>query len=301
VLPVQYKTTVIIAGSKEATAPVLKSLVESDGVRDRVIADFHLGDRYATGAGLETQIAFGRRVSARPGRDSLLFITVVDHDPAFAAKLADSVAAETIRAAHASRLSTASQDVSRVQSRLDHLARAAKLGAERLGNEGIKDWRTALPDPDRNALAALADLQAEINFTEAKDRESVQSNLLLMQDRLSVLQRQLGERRAGTTALPSPATFEAVKDQYYFAASEKRLRQQLDLLVNDMASEIKTVAPAPVPLIKDSPKRLMFAAGGVLAGLVLAIFLAMALDSGAAGRARSERILALRQAWGLKN
>lgn len=302
-VPVQYKSSVIIAVSKDASAPRLKSIVESDQLRDKMIERFRLAERYGTPPGIATQLAFQGRVAATPGREGTLHVAVVDGEPAFAAKLADAVAAEAIRSAHEAHLSAASQQLARVQAKLDQLTEDYKAGEQRLAQMGIKDWQAALPDAERMALAMLGGLQAEVNTMEGGPgaRESAQSSLLFLQDRLSALYRQVAERRSTGTANLTPAAFDALKDQYYYFALRKRLEQQAGLAKADLAVELKTVAPASLPLTKDSPKRALIILGAFGAGLGLALLLVYLREGSGNGPSqaeRAERMRQLRQAWG---
>jgi len=304
-LPVSYRSESIVASSKETPAAVLLGIAESDAVHDRIISKFDLAKRYGVATGALAQLAFESRVSARATRDGLLIITVTDAEAPFAANLADAMAAETIFAAHEGRLSATSQHLNRFRQRLARLEQESKANSLRLEAAGIKDWRTALPEGDRTVLATLADLQAELNSQQDKKettRDNAQNALLLMQDRLMSIQRQLADRRSppGGVTLTQDA-FEAIKDEYYFAALKKRLDRHVENVKVEMADEIKPIAAAPVPLRKDKPKRSLIVAGATLAGLALGILLAFLLEStrsGSGNAARDARLLALRQAWG---
>lgn len=304
-LPVSYRSEAMIASSRETPAAVLLGLTESDGVRDRIIGKFALAKRYGVEPGAQVQLAFESRVSAKATRDGLLIITVSDTEAAFAANLADALAAETILAAHEGRLSASSQNLNRFQQRLARLEQESIANSRQLAGSGVKDWRTALPEGDRTVLATLADLQAELNSqNDKKDstRDNTQNALLLMQDRLLSIQRQLSDRRAapGSAALTQEA-FDAIKDEYYFAALKKRLDRYVENVKVEMADEIKPIAAAPVPLRKDKPKRSLIVAGATLAGLALGVLLAFLMESihsGTGNPARDARLQALRQAWG---
>ncbi len=304
-LPVSYRSESMIASSKETPAAVLLGVAESDAVHDRIISKFELSKRYGVATGAPAQLAFEGRVSARATRDGLLIITVTDAEAPFAANMADAMAAETILAAHEGRLSSTSQNLNRFRQRLARLEQESKANSARLEAAGVKDWRTALPEGDRTVLATLADLQAELNSqNDRKDstRDNTQNALLLMQDRLLSIQRQLSDRRAGPIAAAlTQDAFDAIKDEYYFAALKKRLDRYVENVKVEMADEIKPIAAAPVPLRKDKPKRSLIVAGTTLAGLALGILLAFLLESirsGTGNPVRDARLKALRQAWG---
>jgi uncharacterized protein involved in exopolysaccharide biosynthesis len=57
------------------------------------------------------------------------------------------------------------------------------------------------------------------------------------------------------------------------------LKSRAEVLKGQLEDEIKIVAPAPVPLRKESPIRSIFAAAGLAAGLLLALVIAIARDS----------------------
>ncbi len=111
---------------------------------------------------------------------------------------------------------------------------------------------------------------------------------MVLQLRLGTLQQQLTERSSARTAL-APAALEAVKDQFYLEAMRKRLGAQIEIAQKNLATEINLAGPASVPLLKDSPKRSLFLLGGVFAGLLLAIAIALWRERGDRWRSAMRR------------
>ena len=300
-LPVQYKTSVLVTGSRTPPS-ILRSLSESDQVRDRAIAGLKLKDRYGATSQEDAKEIVRMRVSAQQGRDGLLFITATDREPRFAAQLADKVAEETIRAAHEQLISVSSQEMSGIRLRLDQLASEAGESRTALSKAGIEDWQNALPAPERATLSALSELQAEIALLGlSTSRDHPQNNALLLQEPLLSLQRQLSENRLSSSGRVGPEAFQSIKKLHYVAAVSKRFKEHLAFLENEAAIEIRTVGPAPIPLVKDSPKRLMLVVASGAIGLVLVVLLAYGLNARRQADPRqAERLAALLKAWGLK-
>lgn len=293
-LPIKYRSTVALT-SERTSAALLRGAAESEGVRDRVIERLHLAEHYREGVPLNVALRYDGSVKIQTTRDGLLSISAVDESASFAAQLVGEIVQQTIAAAHTELLSSSSKLLSRLKIQLEQVRKDALAGEQRLAENGLKDWRNVLGPSEAALLTTLADLQAEINQSQPDSTKVRESSTLLLQERLSGLQRQLAER--GFSKLPlRPDLFEAVKDQYYLAALGKRLTWQIEIVSREMANEIRPIGPAPVPLLKESPKRSLIAAAAAAAGLLFGLLAAFVRES-AAGPNRL-RMAALRAAWG---
>lgn len=284
-----YKTTVTIAASKETPGGLLRSMSDSDALRDRVIAKLELAKRYSTSDGSATWAVFARNVASQVSRDGVLSITAKDSDPSFAARLADTVGLETIAMAHESRLSFTSQQLNRLQALVAQFDQRAGAAEQMLAGLGLKDWRQQLGSDEASVLSQAADLQAEINQSSASD-----ASTLMLQERLGMLQRSVSARAGESARKLPPTALDAIRDYYYFSAVRKRLNLQMEIIRVQMNNELKLAAPAPTPLLRDSPKRTLMAASAAAAGLLLAMLIV--LTQHAMGNSDG-RLAALRAAW----
>ncbi len=299
-IPETYRSEVQIVPSRVATGPILMSLARSDLVRGRVIGRLELARNFGTAPGRETELVFEDRVATRLAKDGALIIAASSSEREFAAKFADALAEETIRAAHEQRLTSASMTLESLKARLAQVERNQRLLLERLSASGVKDWGSVFPAEVRGLVAAIADIEAELS-AGAPDSNMIYGGVFALQESILQFERSsVNPRNGGRNRTIDPAVFDAVKELYFFAALKKHLDRRLEMADVDIRNEIKPINSAPVPLTRQTPKRSLIVALSVIAAFLVATLLALIIESQkrvAAEPTRADFLRRLKQAW----
>lgn len=293
-IPDSYQSEVQLVPSRIATGPILMGLAKSDLVRLRVIERLELAEHYRTTPGRDTEVALESRITTRLAKDGGLVVTTLDGTREFAAKLADTVAEETIRAAHEQRLTAASLSLERLKARLAQVEQGQKVIKDRLDNLGVRDWQRVFPAEIRGLVVSLADIEAELSI-DAPNSELIQGGIIALQDRLLMLERFVaGQSNVAKHKLIEPVVFDATKELYFYAALKKRLDRRVEMTDVDIRNEIKPVSSASVPLRRSSPKRTLIVLLSVIPAFIVASLIALVIENRTNAPVNSRRISAMR-------
>jgi hypothetical protein len=264
-----YKAEAVIAPSQVATATVLLRVAQSDAVRDKVVASLDLARHYGTTSGLETSLVFSARVKFKVGMDNLLLVVVTDSDKEFAARGANTLAQEIIRAVHDSRLSQSGQNRYLIEQRRDAIKRNVLRVEERLSKLGAGQWERLLSPATRALMVSLSNLRAELALRETSSDSAQSAVLAMVQQQAATIRGDVSAARSAEGATTTDL-LESVGDLLYFRAVDKRLEREQELNEGKERMEIRVLAPAALPIRKDGPSSILLALAAFLLGFVAA-------------------------------
>lgn len=296
-------------------------MLQSRTIADKLIERFKLKDRYDATTLDETRASLEKIREVASGKDGLISITVSDKDPKFAADLANAYVAELASVTQ----KLAVTDASRRRLFFEKQLSEAKENLANAEVEMRKMQETTgmlqLDGQVKGIIANEAQLQGTIaaknvqlkgmrSFATADNPEymRVQQELRGLQEQLDKLQK--GQQRAGDVMIPSGKIPEAgiayvrsLREVRYNETIFELLAKQYELAKIDEAKDSSLIQQLDlaVPAEKKSkPKRAMMIFGGLIGGVVLALFIALMRELYAATKKKfrnDQRWIDTQKAW----
>jgi tyrosine-protein kinase Etk/Wzc len=259
------------------------AFVESRHVQDRLIERFSLKKRYETEYLQDARLALKDHVRVSSGKDGLLSVEADDHDPEFAAQLANAHVEELAKLLERLAVTEAQQRRKFFEEQL--LATKINLtkAEQALRASGVNS--SALKSNPEAAVEAVARVQAEIAAQEVK----LQSMRTYLADTspevrqaltaLSALKGQLN-RLENSNGQPQQGDSDYIgrfRDFKYHETLFELFAKQFELAKVDEAREgasIQVVDVATAPERKSKPKRALIAVAATIAsGFVLLLLI----------------------------
>lgn len=252
-------------------------LLKSRTVADAMIERFKLKERYEEDYDFRTRQKLENNTRFIAGKDGMIDIEVDDHDPQMAADMANAYIEELKKLSDTLAVGEAAQRrlffEQQLKSAKENLTKAElALRESGLNSSIIKT------SPDA-AVAALADLKAQVTTTEVK-LQVMQGTLTRNSPELQAMQRQLNSLRAQLTQAEQsdPSATKGSGAQYvthyrdfkYYETLFEMMARQYELARADEAKEgatIQIVDQAAAPEWKSKPKRVIIAIGSFFIGM----------------------------------
>jgi tyrosine-protein kinase Etk/Wzc len=257
------------------------SLLQSRSVQDALIKRFKLMDRYEAEFPVDAREELSDNAKVRGGKDGLISISVDDHDPAFAAELANAHVAELADLLGRLAITEAQQRRAFFEAQLT-LAKDGLIKAEQaLLSSGVS--ANVIKSSPGGAVGGIASLQASITAKEitiaAKRGYLAESAPEFRQEltELSALQAQLKRaERSQSSSSNDNAYVAKFRDFKYYETLFDLFAKQYELARADESREgavIQVVDTAVAPEKKSKPKKGLIAVLATLAsGFVLCLF-----------------------------
>jgi tyrosine-protein kinase Etk/Wzc len=280
-------------GGIAATATGIKNpndqfvaFIKSDFVQNNLIDRFKLRERYETEFMIDTRYALTKKTRVSARKDGLIAVEVDDHEPAFAAKLANAYVEELSKLLQ--RLALSEAQHRRIFFEAQFLDAKDKLAnAENaLRASGVNS--SALKSNPEVALEVVSRVRAEIAAQEvrlssmrtyladtAPAFKQAYSELLALRGQLSRLEKSHDSNTQPVD--PSDSDYIArFRDFKYYETLFEVFAKQFELAKLDEAREgavVQVVDFASEPERKSAPKRAIVAiVTTVVAGLLLLVF-----------------------------
>jgi tyrosine-protein kinase Etk/Wzc len=267
------------------------TFVESRYVQDSLIQRFSLKDRYETEYLQDARLVLKDHVRVNSGKDGLLTVEVDDHDPSFAAQLANAHVDELAKLLERLAVTEAQQRRKFFEEQLlatkDKLAKAEQA----LRSSGVNS--SALKSNPQAAVDAVARVQAEIAAQEVR-LQTIRTYLAETAPEvrqalstLTALKGQLGKLENSSQPLQQGDSdyISRFRDFKYYETLFELFAKQFELAKVDEAKEgavIQIVDLAVAPELKSKPKRALIAVMAVLAtgfALLLLVLLRNSLQA----------------------
>jgi uncharacterized protein involved in exopolysaccharide biosynthesis len=275
-------------------------ILKSQTISDEIITRFHLQDLYRLKLLSDTRSALARHTSFTSGKESLITISVEDHDPKRAAAMANAFVDELYKENSQLAVTDASQRRLFFEQQL-RKEKDALSGAE----VALKDTQQAtglvVPTGQADALIrSAAQLRAEIAGRQvalqaASSYETDQnSQIQLLRREISAMQGQLAgieangakggrlDVSAGSLPAASLAYQRKFREVKYHETLYEVLARQYEAAVIDEAKQapvIQVVDRAKTPDKKSGPPRTLISLAGGLIGFVLSVAYAFVAHS----------------------
>lgn len=286
------------------------AFLESRSLQDTLIKRFNLMERYESEFQDDARKALSTKAAISAGKDGLITVSVDDHDPAFAAELANAHVQELTVLLGRLAVTEAQQRRVFFEKQLAESKDKLTLAEQALQASGVNV--SALKANPEAAVTGLANLQASITAQEVKVatmRSYLTENAPDFQQaltQLSALRAQL--RKAESSQPRSGNTDEAdyvakFRDFKYHETLFELFAKQYELARVDESREgavIQVVDVALPPERKSKPKKATIAILATLASgflLLLFVFMRQALRNAAQDAESATKLQNLRAAW----
>lgn len=269
-------------------------ILDSDGLRDKIIDRFKLMDVYGERYRLDTYKVMQEKVTIVSGKkDGIISITVEDKDPKRAADMANAFVQELGKMTVVMSISGASQKRSFIEERLSK----AKVDLAR-AEDGLKIFQAKnkaldLPEQAKGTIKGIADLMGELAVQEVQlatlrrqftdDSQEVKN----LKASISNMKTQLAKLEGGGTrsAIPSVGSMPAMGQEYLRLMREFKIQETLvELLTKQYemvkfteaneVSNIQVIQKATVPDKRIKPKRTIVVAASSVGGFLFAVLFA---------------------------
>ncbi len=271
-----------IGGSKN-TADLYVSLLQSENIEYRIIKANKLGEAYQTDKLELTRRKFERNVRVALGKkDGLITVEVDDTIPQRAADIANQHVQELRRLSMELALTETQQRRVFFEGELKKTQSNLLAAQQRLQGGGLSAGM--IKTEPRAAVEAYAKLKAEATAAEVRLR-TLRSQLTERAPEVQILTAQLAALNSEVAKIEasSPAGTDTdyigrLRDFKYQETLFDLLSRQYELARLDESREaalIQVIDVAKPPELKSSPKRTLFAAGGLAAGLLLGVLLVL--------------------------
>lgn len=289
------------------------SFLKSNSIKDALIDRFNLIERYQGKFKQDARNALEANVKISSGKDGIITVTVDDHDPQFAADLANAHVDELTRLLGRLAVTEAQQRRQFFEQQLkgtkDRLAAAEAV----LRETGV--GASVLKSNPASAVAAVAALQAQVTAQEVKLgamrgylAESAPEFKQAITELLS-LRTQLAAQSQDQASAPSSTSAgqgDYVKSYREFKYQEtlfELFAKQFEIAKLDESREgatVQVIDPAQPPELKSKPKKALIAVLATLAAgfaLLLFVFVRQALRNGAQDETTAQKLVAIRTGW----
>lgn len=256
------------------------SFLKSRSVQDALVQRFNLQKRYQVKFNDDALRVLSENVFITAGKDGLITIEADDHDPAFAAKLANAHIDELNKLLGRLAVTEAQQRRAFYEKQLENAKAKLSEAQTTLQSSGIKEG--ALRAEPRMAAEAYANLKAEVTAAQVK-LQSMRSYLAeqspefkLAQANLAALSDQLSKAESANAASADDGYIAKYRDFKYQETLFDMFAKQYELAKLDEAREgglIQVLDVAQPPERKSKPKKaLISVVTGLIAGFAVLIF-----------------------------
>ena len=286
------------------------SFMKSNSIEDALIDRFKLMDRYEADYKQDARKTLEGNVKVASGKDGIITLSVDDHDPQFAADLANAHVEELTRLMGRLAVTEAQQRRQFFEQQLkgakDKLA-AAEIA---LGETGVN--AAVLKSNPASAVAAVATLQAQVTAQEVKLgamrgylAESAPEFKQAMTELLN-LRAQLAKQSQDKGSEPKAGQGDYInryRDFKYQETLYELFAKQFEMAKLDEAREgatIQVVDAAQPPELKSKPKKALIAILATLAtgfALLLFVFVRQALRNGAQDIETAQKLASIKTSW----
>lgn len=298
-----------IAGLKNPNDMYI-GMLQSRTIADRLVSRFDLKERYGRELTEDARARLGALSNIVSGKDGLITIEVSDVDPKFAAALANAYVAELSKVMDTLAITEAAQRrvffEKQLKAAKDQLANAEvalrtmqeDTGMLQLDGQ-VKGIISNVAQVEGMIASKEVQLKAMQSFATKNNPEflRVSEELKGLRAQLSKLQR--GQRNgAGDLMLPTSGIPEAgvkyvrsLRDVKYYETIFELLAKQFELAKIDEAKEssgIQVLDEAIPAERKSKPRRMMLVLGGIFAGFILGVVLALIADAYSRSRKNEE-------------
>lgn len=281
----------------KSPADMYIGILESNSIAEHVISSCDLRQRYHKKTLVDTRIALERHTTFESGKDGLIHLTVEDHSPEEASKIANSYLAELYRANSELVIGEAAQRKMFYDRRLAEEKQALSESEIALRNTQQKTGVIQLTGQAASIINSIAQtradlvgrqvaLQAAETYATSDNPEVIQlrQEIAALQAHLVELQKAQ-ESQAGGSSLSAGQLPEAAL-QYQRQARELKYHETLfDLLTRQSeAAKLDEAKSAPVlqiidrpsvPDKKSGPSALLLSLGFAVFGFLLGVALAL--------------------------
>ena len=286
------------------------AFLQSRNVQDTLVDRFKLMARYDVGLMEDARKALGQNVSIGAGKDGLITVSVDDHDPAFAAELANAHVQELTLLLGRLAVTEAQQRRLFFEKQLKDAKEKLTHAEQALQASGVNV--SALKANPEAAVSGLAQLQATITAQEVKVASmrgyltDSAPDFRLALNELSALRAQLSKAEAGQPKAATPGDSDYVakyRDFKYHETLFDLFAKQYELARVDESREgavIQVVDVAQAPERKSKPKRAMVALLATMGSgfaLLLLVFVRQAVRNAAQDAESAARLERLRAGW----
>lgn len=286
------------------------SFLKSRTLQDALIERFQLQERYDKKFLQDTRQQLSENTRISSGKDGLIKVEADDHDPAFAAELANAHVQELTHLLGRLAVTEAQQRRLFFERQLKDAKEKLTQAEQALQASGVN--MSALKANPEAAVTALAELQASITAQEVKVAsmrgyltENAPDFRQAMTE-LNALRAQLRKAEASQpkTGAESDSDYVAkFRDFKYHETLFELFAKQYELARVDESREgavIQVVDVAQAPEKKSKPKKAMIAVLATLASgfaLLLFVFVRQALRNAAQDAEAATKLEQLRAAW----
>jgi uncharacterized protein involved in exopolysaccharide biosynthesis len=282
------------------------ALLNSRAVEDRLIERFGLMDRYEVKLRDDARLALEARTRVSSGKDSLIRIEFDDHDPAFAAQVANAYVVELSHLMKTLAVTEAQQRRAFFEKLLGETRDKLTQAQQALAATGVNP--SALRGSPEATVTPLAQLQAQIRVQEV--RLGVMRGYLAesapefrrAQDELAALRQQVQKAGAALPAAGADADYVARFREFKYQETLFELfSRQYEIARVDESREgavVQVVDAAQPPERKSKPKKGLIAVVATLAAgfaLLLFVFARQAWRSAGESPATADKLVRLRQ------
>jgi tyrosine-protein kinase Etk/Wzc len=285
------------------------AFMKSRTLQDALIQRFGLVQRYEAKLLHDARLALNAKVRISSGKDGLIKVEVDDHDPTFAAELANAHVEELQKLLARLAVTEAQQRRVFFEQQLTQTKSRLTAAEQALQNSGVN--ASALKASPGAAVEGLARLQAVIAAQEVK-LASMRSYLVegsadfkAALNELGALRRQLNQAEGiQQPARPGDADYIARFREFKYQETLFELfSKQFELAKVDESREgavIQVLDAATPPERKAKPQKALIAVPAALAtgfALLLFVFVRQGLRNAGQDAATAQKIHAIRQAW----
>ncbi|MFW9617264.1 Wzz/FepE/Etk N-terminal domain-containing protein [Aquabacterium sp.] len=285
------------------------SFLKSNSIEDALIDRFKLMDRYKADYKQDARKTLEGNVKIASGKDGIITVDVDDHDPQFAADLANAHVEELTRLMGRLAVTEAQQRRQFFEQQLkgtkDKLA-AAEIA---LGETGVN--ASVLKSDPTSAVAAVATLQAQVTAQEVKLgamrgylAESAPEFKQAMTELLNLRAQLAKQSKDGAEPKAVQGDYiNRYRDFKYQETLYELFAKQFEMAKLDEAREgatIQVVDVAQPPERKAKPKKALIAIIATLASgfaLLLFVFARQSLANAAKDEDSAQRMTQIRASW----
>jgi len=286
------------------------SFLQSRTLQDTLIQRFNLMERYEAEYPEDARKALSENARVSSGKDGLITVDVDDHDPAFAAELANAHVQELTQLLGRLAVTEAQQRRVFFEKQLNDAKEKLTQAEQALQASGVNV--SALKSDPQAAVEGLAQLQASITAQEVKVatmRSYLTENapdFRQAMTELNALRAQVRKAEASQPKTGAEGDSDYVakfRDFKYHETLFELFAKQYELARVDESREgavIQVVDVAQAPEKKSKPKKAMIAALATLAsgfGLLLFVFVRQALRNAEQDAEAASKLQRLRAAW----
>jgi len=285
------------------------SFLQSRSLQDTLIERFKLMERYESEFQEDARLTLSSNARINSGKDGIITVDVDDHDPAFAAELANAHVQELTLLLGRLAVTEAQQRRLFFEKQLADAKDKLTQAEQALQASGVNT--SALKANPEAAVSGLAQLQASITAQEVKVAsmrgyltESAPDFRQALTE-LNALRTQLGKAEASQPKQQGDSDYVAkYRDFKYYETLFELFAKQYEIARVDESREgavIQVVDVAQAPERKSKPRKAIIAILTTLATgfvLLLFVFARQALRNAAQDDQSATKLRQLRAAWG---